>query len=50
MEKLEYSHAIRQIMALADRANQYIDEKKPWALDERSSTKARSPRRLHHGN
>jgi methionyl-tRNA synthetase len=27
---LEYSQAIRQIMALADRANQYIDEKKPW--------------------
>lgn len=30
--KLEYSHAVRQIMALADRANQYIDEKKPWTL------------------
>ena len=30
--KLEYSQAIRQIMALADRANQFIDEKKPWAL------------------
>lgn len=30
--KMEYSHAIRQIMALADRANQYIDEHKPWAL------------------
>lgn len=29
---LEYSHGIRQIMALADRANQYIDENKPWAL------------------
>lgn len=29
---LEYNQAIRQIMALADRANQYIDEKKPWAL------------------
>lgn len=31
-EALEFSQAIRQIMALADRANQYIDEKKPWAL------------------
>lgn len=31
-EKMEYSQAVRQIMALADRANQYIDEKKPWAL------------------
>jgi methionyl-tRNA synthetase len=26
----EYSKAIRQIMALADKANRYIDEKKPW--------------------
>jgi methionyl-tRNA synthetase len=32
--KLKYSQAIRQIMALADRANQYIDEKKPWALSK----------------
>jgi len=31
-EKLEYSQAVRQIMALADRANQYIDEHKPWAM------------------
>lgn len=30
-EKLEFSQAIRLIMALADRANQYIDEKKPWS-------------------
>lgn len=30
-EAREYSHAVREIMALADRANQYIDEKKPWA-------------------
>jgi methionyl-tRNA synthetase len=30
-QNLEFSQAIRQIMALADRANQYIDEKKPWA-------------------
>ncbi len=29
---LEYSQAIRQIMALTDRANQYIDEQKPWQL------------------
>ncbi|MDH5371288.1 MAG: methionine--tRNA ligase, partial [Gammaproteobacteria bacterium] len=31
-EQREYSHAIREIMALADKANQYIDEQKPWAL------------------
>lgn len=30
-EKLEFSQAMREIMALADRANQYIDEKKPWS-------------------
>ena len=29
-EQREYSRAVRRIMALADRANQYIDEKKPW--------------------
>lgn len=31
-DNLEFSQAIRQIMALADKANQYIDEKKPWSL------------------
>ncbi len=31
-EEREYARAIREIMALADRANQYIDEKKPWLL------------------
>ncbi len=31
-EAREFGRAIREIMALADRANQYIDEKKPWAL------------------
>jgi methionyl-tRNA synthetase len=30
--KMEFSQAVRQIMALADRANQYIDEKKPWSV------------------
>lgn len=29
---LSYNQAVRQIMALADRANQYIDEQKPWEL------------------
>jgi len=28
----EYGRAIREIMALADRANRYIDERKPWVL------------------
>lgn len=36
-EKLEFSQAMRQLMALADKANQYIDEKKPWAAIKDSS-------------
>lgn len=31
-DQREFSHAVREIMALADKANQYIDEQKPWAL------------------
>lgn len=31
-EQREFGKAVREIMALADKANQYIDEKKPWAL------------------
>lgn len=31
-EAREFSRAMRDIVALADRANQYIDEKKPWVL------------------
>jgi methionyl-tRNA synthetase len=31
-EQREFNKALREIIALADRANQYIDEKKPWIL------------------
>ncbi len=31
-EQRAYSQAVRRIMALADRANQYIDHHKPWVL------------------
>ncbi|KAA1192860.1 methionine--tRNA ligase [Pseudohalioglobus sediminis] len=31
-ENREFNKAIREIIALADRANQYIDGKKPWVL------------------
>jgi len=31
-EEREYGRAIREIMALADKANQYIDEKAPWVV------------------
>ena len=31
-EAREFNRAMREIIALADRANQYIDEEKPWVL------------------
>jgi methionyl-tRNA synthetase len=31
-ERREYSKAMRRVMALADDANRYIDEQKPWIL------------------
>lgn len=31
-EQLNYSRAVRRIMTLADKANQYIDHHKPWAM------------------
>ncbi|MEZ5499300.1 MAG: methionine--tRNA ligase [Steroidobacteraceae bacterium] len=32
LEAREYSQAIREIMAVADRANQFVDQHKPWLL------------------
>ncbi|MEI4549251.1 methionine--tRNA ligase [Pseudoalteromonas spongiae] len=37
-ENREYSRAIREIMALADKANQYIDAKAPWVLIKNEET------------
>ena len=31
-ERRDYARAMREIMILADHANQYIDERKPWQL------------------
>ncbi len=39
-EGREFGRAMREIMALADHANQYIDEKKPWALAKQTSAEA----------
>ena len=39
-EGREFGRAMREIMALADRANQYIDEKKPWALAKQTGAVA----------
>jgi len=37
-EARETGHAMREIMALADRVNQYIDERKPWVLAKDEET------------
>ncbi|MGD8589170.1 MAG: methionine--tRNA ligase [Chromatiales bacterium] len=39
-EKREFSRAVREIMALADRANQYIDEAKPWVIAKEADKEA----------
>jgi methionyl-tRNA synthetase len=39
-EQREYSRAVRRIMALADRANQYIDEHKPWIIAKKAGSEA----------
>jgi methionyl-tRNA synthetase len=38
-EKRDYNKAVREIMALADRANQYIDEQKPWLMAKQADKK-----------
>ena len=38
-EERRYSRAVRDIMALADRANQYIDAQKPWILVKDDGTR-----------
>lgn len=36
----EFAQAMREIMALADKANQYIDEQKPWVLAKEEGKEA----------
>lgn len=36
----EYSRAMREIMALADKANQYIDDHKPWVIAKQENSDA----------
>lgn len=36
----EFAQAMREIMALADKANQYIDERKPWVLAKEDGKEA----------
>ncbi|MFT3806606.1 methionine--tRNA ligase [Arenimonas sp.] len=40
IESGDFAHAVRQIMLLADEANRYIDEKKPWVLAKQQGAKA----------
>ena len=39
-EAREYAKGMREIMALADLANRYIDDKKPWQLTKQPGTEA----------
>ncbi|AKJ94700.1 methionine--tRNA ligase [Thioalkalivibrio versutus] len=39
-EKREFAQAMRRIMALADQANQYIDEAQPWVLAKQEGREA----------
>ena len=39
-EKREYARAMREIMALADKANQYIDSAEPWVLAKQEGKEA----------
>lgn len=39
-EKREYARAMREIMALADKANQYIDAAEPWVLAKQEGKEA----------
>lgn len=39
-EKREFGKAIREIMALADEANRYIDEKAPWVVAKQEGKEA----------
>ena len=38
-ESRDYAAAMREIMALADRANQYIDAQKPWVAGQGSGAR-----------
>ena len=39
-ESREFSRAIREIMALADKANRYVDDKAPWVIAKQEGADA----------
>jgi methionyl-tRNA synthetase len=40
-EAREFGKALREVMALADAANQYVDEQRPWALAKQAGAEKR---------
>ena len=40
-EEREFGKALREVMRLADLANQYVDDKKPWELAKQAGAEAR---------
>lgn len=48
-EVLNYNKAVRLIMALADQANQYIDQQKPWQLIKEAGNEAQVHRACTQG-
>ena len=48
-ESREFGKAMREIMALADCSNQYIDDKKPWVIAKQEGEETGATGYLHHG-
>jgi methionyl-tRNA synthetase len=46
-EEREYGKALREIMALADRVNEYVDRHKPWELAKQATNDERANAVLH---
>ncbi len=40
-EQREFGKALREVMALADQANQFVDEQKPWELSKQAGAQQR---------
>ena len=45
-DQREFGKALREVMALADLANQYVDEEKPWELSKRQGSETRAAERM----
>ncbi len=43
----EYNAAMRLIMACADRANKFVDDRQPWTLRKDQDTRGRAARRMY---